>query len=687
MSETAPDGPFSQEGGRAAREEAERAAPDALLRTFFDSAAFPMGVVELRGDEVVVVHANDSAASFMGLDSAEEMVGKSARDVGAAKERVEVWLKHYRRSEALQKPVTFEVEWTHRGRPLVLSVTVSPAHDPRAANRYCFVAQEVTELRHAMRALAASEERLEYALDVAEEGIWDWNITTDSVWLSAKCFEQLGYPPANSGTRASWFARIHPDERSASESALDEHLAGRSEVYTVEHRVRHSEGHYVWLQSRGKVVARDALGHPVRMIGTQLLITERKRFEAELKQANEAAQAASAAKSAFVANVSHEIRTPLTAILGYADILQDETLSPQEQRQFAETIRRSGRHLLALINDVLDFSKMEAEKVRMEPVAYAPGMIASEVTMLMRARAEAKKLTYTVREVPPLPRLIQTDPMRARQILLNLLDNAIKFTREGGVELTVRFDGKGSGRDGEETEGGRLCFDVADSGIGMTGETIARLFTPFEQADVSTTRRFGGTGLGLSISQRLAQLLGGGIDVSSTVGRGSRFTFWLPASAAGGVGVAPAAPVSSAAATTGEGPERGARVLLVEDSVDIQLLVRHVLEKRGATVTVANDGVEGVSLAREGQRSGAPYDLVLMDVQMPVMDGYAATRELRAAGVRAPVVALTADALEDRRRESLAAGCDDFFAKPIAIAELLAMVRRHLTRRPGAGRA
>jgi PAS domain S-box-containing protein len=671
----------------AAQDEAERSAADALLRTFFESAAFPVGVVELRGEEIVVVHVNRAAASFMGLDSPEEMVGKTAREVGATQERMAIWLKHYRQSEALQTPVTFEMEWVHRGRPLVLSVTVSPAHDPRAAHRYCFVAQEVTELRRAMQALTASEERLEFALDVAEEGIWDWNIPMDSVWLSPKCFEQLGFPAAKGGTRESWFARIHRDERAASEAALDEHLAGRSDVYAVEHRVRHSDGRYVWLLSRGKVVARDKAGNPLRMIGSQLLITERKRFEAELQQANEAAQSASAAKSAFVANVSHEIRTPLTAILGYADLLLDETLSPQEQRQFAETIRRSGRHLLALINDVLDFSKMDAAKVRMERVACAPGTIASEVTMLMQSRAEAKRLRYTVREVPPLPRLIQTDPMRARQILLNLLDNAIKFTREGSVELTLRLDSDQSGNggpgegSGKEIETGRFCFDVTDSGIGITGEEIARLFTPFEQADASTTRRFGGTGLGLSISQRLAQLLGGGIDVNSTVGKGSRFTFWLPVSMPAVASEAQPALEAPVGAIAGEGPERGARVLLVEDNVDIQFLVRHVLEKQGARVDLANDGGEGVSLACEAQRAGAPFDLVLMDVQMPVLDGYEATRMLRAAGVRVPVVALTADAMDGRREESLAAGCDDFFAKPIDILEMLAMVRRHLAHR------
>jgi PAS domain S-box-containing protein len=651
------------------------------MRTFFDFAPFLMGVVELRDEDVLMVHVNRVTAKYLGRSSPAEVEGHTARQLGVSYEFIAPWINAYRKAGVTGQPVRFELGWED-GMKRCLSATVSPT----AEGRFCFLASDITEIREAAIALAASEERLKYALDIANEGFWDWHIPLNQVFLSAKCLDQLSYPPSDVGTRESWVNLLHPDDRPLANAAIDEHLAGRTPGYSLECRAVHRDGHYVWIHARGQVVERTSDGNPLRMIGTQLVITERKRVEEELRQAREAALAASAAKSAFVANISHEIRTPLTAILGYADLLQDPaTLSPEDHQRFADTIRRSGRHLLRLINDILDFSKIEADKISIETLACDPAVISAEASVLVRARAEAKGLAFSVRQILPFPRTIHTDPTRTRQILMNLLDNAIKFTERGAVELTLRYDPGDPATPSSPEDPGRFCFDVTDTGIGIPPESIPRLFNPFEQEDASTTRRFGGTGLGLSISHRLARLLGGGIDVASTPGKGSRFTFWLPA-------VPPSAPVqparapasnADAPASAASSPEAGARILLVEDSPDIQTLVRHVFERRGALVEVAGDGAEALALVRDANPRN--FDLILMDIQMPVMDGFAATRLLRAAGITSPIIALTADSDEARREEIRAAGCDDVFAKPIDIAELLATVRRHLARSPASG--
>ncbi|MCW5890480.1 MAG: response regulator [bacterium] len=390
---------------------------------------------------------------------------------------------------------------------------------------------------------------------------------------------------------------------------------------------------------------------------------------AELTEARNAALQAAQAKSEFLANMSHEIRTPLTAILGFTNLLADPTLRDAERTAHRDTIRRNGEHLLSVINDILDLSKIEAGKLAVERVPCALPELLRSVSGAMRGRALEKGLGFVVEARGPLPETIRTDSTRLRQILINLLGNAIKFTEAGSVRLVARL--------GTGTQP-RLCLDVVDTGIGLDPDVLSRLFLPFTQADPSTSRRFGGSGLGLAISRRLARMLGGDLYASSAPGRGSTFTAEIdpgPLAAVpmvDGGRLALDTPAAPPAATAGAPAHLRARILLAEDAPDSQRLLRHYLVRAGAQVDVVADGRLAASHAL-----AAPYDLVLMDMQMPEMDGYAATAALRRAGYRGPIVALTAHAMDGDRDKCLAAGCDDFATKPIDPATLLRVAQRY----------
>jgi signal transduction histidine kinase/CheY-like chemotaxis protein/HPt (histidine-containing phosphotransfer) domain-containing protein len=397
---------------------------------------------------------------------------------------------------------------------------------------------------------------------------------------------------------------------------------------------------------------------------------------AELTEARNAALQAAQAKSEFLANMSHEIRTPLTAILGFTNLLGDPSLSDAERAAHRETIRRNGEHLLSVINDILDLSKIEAGKLSVERVSCALPELIRSVSGSMRGRAIEKGLQFVVEGRGPLPETIRTDPTRLRQILINLLGNAIKFTESGTVRLVVRL---GSGSQP------RLCIDVVDTGIGLDPDVLSRLFLPFTQADPSTSRRFGGSGLGLAISRRLARMLGGDLYATSAPGRGSTFTAEIDPGPLAGTPMVDGSrlpldvpePAPAVAPVLASPARLEGRILLAEDAPDSQRLIRHYLVRAGAQVDVVANG----RLACE-QALARPYDLVLMDMQMPEMDGYAATAALRRAGYRGPIVALTAHAMDGDRDKCLAAGCDDFATKPIDPATLLRVARRYLERAP-----
>jgi CheY-like chemotaxis protein len=419
----------------------------------------------------------------------------------------------------------------------------------------------------------------------------------------------------------------------------------------------------------------------VGLVGISRDISVRKAIQNQLAAAKDAAEAASRVKSEFLANMSHEIRTPMTAILGFADMLL-ENPARDEASEFTWAIKRNGEHLLHVINDILDLSRIEAGKHDLQCTACSPQQIAADIVAMMKVRAEGKGLAMTIECREGTPERIHTDPIRVRQVLVNLIGNAIKFTEEGSVRVVVS---RTTSADGQAM----LRFDVSDTGIGMSEQQIALLFQPFSQADASTNRRFGGTGLGLAISTRLARMLGGEITVASEPGKGSTFSLTIS------VGTPESSELtdfprdkSPQGDFTAKEPTRLAgRILLAEDGIDNQRLIGLVLRRAGAEVTVAEDGQTAVECALAAQQAGSPFDVILMDMQMPVMDGYDATRSLRDAGYTGRIVALTAHAMTEDRQRCLDAGCDEYLSKPIDRDRLLAAMALQCASAPAPSQA
>ena len=395
-------------------------------------------------------------------------------------------------------------------------------------------------------------------------------------------------------------------------------------------------------------------------------ITERKQFVAQLEQARYVAESATRARTQFLANMSHEIRTPMTSILGYAELLSDPELTTHEQSRCIETIRSNADHLLSLINDILDLSRIEAGQMTIEKTRCCPAQIVNEVVALMRGRATARDLDLSVNFDTPVPEFIHSDPVRLRQILINLIGNAVKFTYEGGVRVHARFDSQSSPEP-------RMVFRVIDSGIGISPSQQTRLFRPFTQADNSTTRCFGGSGLGLSISKRLVELLGGTVSLSSAEGLGSTFEFDIQTGQTDGEMIC--SPDSIKSVPEPAQPRQvpvSASVLLAEDGEDNRRLFTHHLTRAGIQVTCVENGQKAVQAALAPDAS---FDLILMDMQMPVMDGYSAADELRNNGFTGRIVALTAHAMSGDRERCLDAGCDDYLTKPVDAEKLIETVR------------
>ncbi len=559
-----------------------------------------------------------------------------------------------------------------------------------------------------VRQLQESEQRLRLTLDAVSDGGWDWNVVTGEVRYSDSWIQSLGYTRDEVPPHISfWESIVHPDDQSRCMETLNAHLDGSTPAYDCENRLRAASGEYRWNLDRGRVVSRDGAGRPLRMVGTDTNITERKQAETELREssaitaealqsekravvelertmaqleaAKQDAESANRSKSEFLANMSHEIRTPMTAILGFAENMLDVDQSVQEKLNCIHTIRRNGEHLLGVINAILDISKVEAGKLTAERIRCEPCKLIADVGSLMRVRADAKGLAFNIEYLGTFPETIRSDPQLLRQILINLVGNAIKFTTTGTVRLLPRFVD-----DGHEP---CLQFDVIDTGRGMTEDQTARLFQPFVQAESTITREYGGTGLGLAISRRFAELLGGDVTVVATdIGGGSTFRASVPTGSLNGVKmledpkleVVPSK-VDNAVAPFSPSTLRGHRILLAEDGPDNQRLISFLLRKAGAHVTVVENGKLALDAALAARDARKPFDCILMDMQMPILDGFEATGLLRQQGYAAPIIALTAHAMAGDRQECIKAGCDDYASKPVDRTELIRLIATYIS--------
>ena len=405
-----------------------------------------------------------------------------------------------------------------------------------------------------------------------------------------------------------------------------------------------------------------------------------------LKQANTDAEAASRAKSEFLANMSHEIRTPMTAVLGYTDLLIEESWGRPGSIQLLDVIKRNGHYLLELINDILDLSKIESGNLTIETIQFSLLEKMKEIQSLMKVRAELRGLHFKLSFEGTLPVEIQSDPTRLKQILINLIGNAIKFSPDGG-KVSVETSFLNSTADNPLLE-----FKIRDTGIGMTAEQIAMLYQPFVQADSSTTRKFGGTGLGLAISKRLAEMLGGDLTCESVPGEGTVFTLTIgignpetlkfhenPQDEFRQIPVIQQDPELPAgdSETRNLGP---CTVLLAEDGVDNQRLISMLLKKEKAHVVLAENGDIAVRRALNAEQQGKPFDVILMDMSMPVLDGYGATRKLRELGIETPIIALTAHAMTGDRQKCIDAGCSDYATKPVNREKLRNIILKYRSR-------
>ncbi len=398
-----------------------------------------------------------------------------------------------------------------------------------------------------------------------------------------------------------------------------------------------------------------------------------------LEQFEKSAEDANRAKSAFLANMSHEIRTPMTAILGYADLLADPKNTPSTRDNYLAVVRRNGEHLLHLINDILDLSKIEAGKLTLDIQRCSLVSILADVVSMMQPRAEQRGTTLSVEYAGQLPEAIFTDGARLRQVVVNLVGNAVKFTENGTVRIVASL--LRNWRNDQPA----VKLEVIDTGIGIRKEVLSQLFQPFSQGDAAVVQKFGGTGLGLAISRHIAELLGGELVVESTLGQGSTFALTMPAGELQGVRMlqSPAEAIEESAVTSRVSTGKdlvGIRILLAEDGFDNRELIGTILRKVGADVEIAENGRVAVNRAE-----AEPFDLILMDVNMPEMDGYEATRTLRSRGYERPILALTANAMSEDGERSLAAGCSDHLTKPIHQSQLIQTILRHISQGTAAG--
>ncbi len=695
--------------------ELELADREAHLRRVIDNMLGFVGVLDTDGN---LVEANQTALVAGGVRR-DEVIGKKFWDC--------VWWNY---DPAISQQLRNAFENVLTGETVRYDVVVRMAGDMRIAIDFMLVpvrdsegrithvipsGVDINDRKCAERELKLSAERLSVAAQAAGFGMLNVDLEAGTVEFSPELKYIVGYADAHefSLVPGELPPFIHPDDAKSLMQHYRQGMLGceSQESMAFNHRIVRPDGETRWVRLQTRTIyshSNDAtVARPSQIFGTLLDITQQHQFEEQLKAARDVAEAANRSKSAFVANMSHEIRTPMTAILGYADLIRDMIEHPDAVSHL-QTIRRNGAYLLEIINDILDLSKIEAGKLDIEYERFEPVQLIEDVRSVMEVRATEGGLKLDVEYDGMLPQVIESDAKRLKQILINLVGNAIKFTKSGRVNMRVRYDsGIGlqpvnAAQDTLETYPA-LTFDIIDTGIGMNEDQMERLFKPFSQGDSSINRHFGGTGLGLAISQRLAAMLGGEIRVSSTADVGSTFTVSIAIGKLQDVALVDCETVTHEESKHSLQPSPGSmalncHVLVVDDRRDIRFLSKRLLTKAGATVDECEDGQLAVDhvaslLANRRKPSGdalegvrptakiALPDLILLDMQMPNLDGYQTARKLRVLGYSGPIIALTADAMHGDMNECIEAGCNDYLSKPIDSNKLVELVGKLTNRK------
>ncbi len=641
---------------------AQRQKAEMILRRqalTFENIQDGIAIANLQGK---ITDWNPAATKMFGYTKAE-VFGKSLSQLGLA-------LDSSDRTEKLQLEMQLQ---NKQGAVVICETILVPLRDEKtdAIIGSISVYHDISDRARAQQELRISQERLKLALDSTEDGLWDWNITTGECYFSPRWIEMLGYQSGDFPEDISaWAPLVHPEDQEKVNQELETHLDGKTPIYELEHRLRKKSGEWCWILGRGKVVERDANGEPLRMVGTNIDITQRKQSEKELETAKAMAESANLAKSQFLANMSHEIRTPMNGILGMADVLQRMELS-QEQQDFVQTIHASAENLLIILNDILDFSKLEAGEMQLEILEFSVKNCVNDVVKLLSTQADKKGISLISAIAPNVPDRLLGDPGRLRQILLNLLGNAVKFTESGQVKISVDLLSENAPADAPASlwqNQAIIRFKVADSGIGIPQKDIHKLFRSFSQVDASTTRNYGGTGLGLAICKQLVGLMGGEINVESEVGVGSTFWFTIPLPI----------PLNDRL--------KGDRLLIVSRDGEIQQVLRQLTEAWGMTVTAVEDSLTALKALQEALSDRA-YHFSIIDLslsrsndelpancqpQASALDAKTLAEIIRInpAWAKTQLIALTADLNEDW--ESLISfGFSGFVMQPVQGSELL----------------
>lgn len=532
------------------------------------------------------------------------------------------------------------------------------SYDP---NRFTGTTLDITERVKARQIREASEHELQRLADSMPQIVWSANKEGEIDYFNKVWFNYSGSTfEDNEGF--GWFKYVHPEDRQPTVEKWRKAILKKL-PFEADFRLRNTDGDYRWHVSRALPIF-DSSNNVERWYGSSTDIHDKKLFASKLEEAWATAERANSAKSQFLANMSHEIRTPLGAIMGFAELIKDHNLSQKDHDKYLSVIERNSNQLLHIVDDILDLSKVEAGMMSMEYIEFSLPDILSEFTSLMAHKAQEKGIAFVCKTTTDLPSKVICDPTRLRQILMNILGNAIKFTDSGKVELRVSYYDD------------CLEFEIEDTGRGISPEHANRLFQPFAQADSSMTRKYGGTGLGLVLTRNLAEALGGSFILKESVpNQGSTFVVNVRALASenatyfkglGSDGIQTRNVVD-------QNQLKDVKVLLVEDAPDNQALISIYLNRAGAKVTIAPNGEQGVKMANEDD-----YNIVLMDIQMPIMDGFSAVRKLRKSNYEKPIIALTAHAMNEERDRCLKAGFSDFLSKPVAREDLIKVILTNL---------